>query len=288
MTLRLGIAFVPTLQPETLPQFARDAEAAGLDEIWMWEDCFKQSGIASAAIALASTERIEIGIGLLPAPLRNVALTAMELATVARVYPGRLHGGVGHGVQSWMKQVGAKAASPMTLLREYAEALRRLLDGETVTVDGRYVQLDAVALDWPPQTRVPLWLGGEGPKSLALTGELGDGTLLAGARSAEEIAESVRIALEGRPDGATGPHPVVAALVVATGDGAEERAQRELTNWRQDGERGGAVGGDARQIADAVRRFGDAGVTSIMVQATADEPDIAGLIRVLGEVRTLL
>ena len=74
-----------------------------------------------------------MGIGLLPVPLRNVALTAMELATLERAIPGRLIGGVGHGVQSWMGQVGARVESPVTLLREYSVALRRLLDGESVT-----------------------------------------------------------------------------------------------------------------------------------------------------------
>jgi len=51
-------------------------------------------------------------------PLRNVALTAMEIATLARLFPGRLTAGIGHGVQDWMGQAGAKVESPMTLARE--------------------------------------------------------------------------------------------------------------------------------------------------------------------------
>ena len=47
-----------------------------------------------------------MGIGLLPVPLRNVALTAMELATLERLFPGRLAPGIGHGVLDWMGQVG--------------------------------------------------------------------------------------------------------------------------------------------------------------------------------------
>ena len=39
-------------------------------------------------------------------PLRNVALTAMELATVERMFPGRFVPGIGHGVLDWMGQVG--------------------------------------------------------------------------------------------------------------------------------------------------------------------------------------
>src|SRR5216684_3456286 len=82
--------------------------------------------IAVATAILAATSTVTVGIGLLPVPLRNVALTAMELATLARLFPGRLTAGVGHGVLDWMSQVGAKAASPMTLLREYTAALYAL------------------------------------------------------------------------------------------------------------------------------------------------------------------
>src|SRR3954449_10742799 len=120
------------MPPERLQAVARAAESAGLDELWVWEDCFKQSGIGCAAAALASTSSITVGIGLLPAPLRNVALTAMELATLERTAPGRLIAGVGHGAQEWMTQVGARVASPLTLLEEYASALRALLAGDRV------------------------------------------------------------------------------------------------------------------------------------------------------------
>ena len=60
----------------------------------------------------------------------------MEIAAVERMFPGRLIPGVGHGVLSWMGQVGARVASPLTLMREYVTALRALLAGESVTTTG--------------------------------------------------------------------------------------------------------------------------------------------------------
>ncbi len=98
-------------------------------------------------------ERLRVGVGLLPVPLRNPALAAMEIATVARMFPGRFLPGLGHGVLEWMAQAGAAVASPMTLLREYTAAVRALVAGERVSTAGRYVTLDGVALDWPPPTR---------------------------------------------------------------------------------------------------------------------------------------
>src|SRR6202171_1113461 len=64
-----------------------------------------------------------VGLGVLPTPLRNVVATAMEIATLEAMFPGRLRVGIGHGVQDWMRQGGAPAASPLTLMREYGGAL---------------------------------------------------------------------------------------------------------------------------------------------------------------------
>src|SRR5919106_986275 len=107
----LGAVFRPQLPPEKLRDIARTAEAAGLEELWFWEDCFLEGGVATASAALAWTERLRVGIGLLPVPLRNVALTAMETATLDRLFPGRAMIGVGHGLQGWMGQAGARVPS---------------------------------------------------------------------------------------------------------------------------------------------------------------------------------
>src|SRR5262245_3826556 len=115
----IGAVFRPQLPPERLRAIARLAAEAGRGALWPGGDCFLEGGISAAAAALAWTERLRVGIGLLPVPLRNVAVTAMEAATLERMFPGRAILGVGHGVQSWMGQVGARAESPVTLLGEY-------------------------------------------------------------------------------------------------------------------------------------------------------------------------
>jgi alkanesulfonate monooxygenase SsuD/methylene tetrahydromethanopterin reductase-like flavin-dependent oxidoreductase (luciferase family) len=230
----------------------------------------------------------------------------MEIATVDRLFPGRFVSAVGHGVQSWMAQVGARVESPMTLLREYTVALRRLLNGERVTVAGRYITLDDVALDWPPLTPPALLLGGAGPKSLQLAGELGDGGLLTNALTEDGIREACALIGKGRADAAstagtgttsdtasdrasdTGPD-VVATVITATGDGAQARVDVEVARWGAPSGQGIGVAGDAAVIAAAVRRLGSFGVTTVVIQATADEPDLDGFIGFLGrEVRPLL
>ncbi|GAA1977476.1 LLM class flavin-dependent oxidoreductase [Isoptericola halotolerans] len=287
--VRLGIAHVPTHAPETLRALAEAAEAAGLDDLWVWEDCFKQSGLASAAAALAWTDRIRVGLGLLPVPLRSTAVTAMEVATLARTFPGRFVPGVGHGVQEWMGQSGVRVSSPLTLLREHTEALRRLLAGDEVTTSGRYVSLDAVRLDWPPTEPVPLWLGGVGPRSLALVGELGDGLILANALTPDDVRGSVAAARSAAQDAGRELTDVHATLIATTGPRAQERLDAELPQWGAEPGRGIGAAGDAASIAAAVRTLVDAGATAVAIQPSASEPDLPAFARFLGaEVRPLL
>jgi alkanesulfonate monooxygenase SsuD/methylene tetrahydromethanopterin reductase-like flavin-dependent oxidoreductase (luciferase family) len=203
----LAVVLRPTLPPERIAEQARAAEAAGASELWLWEDCFLTGGIASTAAALAATERIVVGIGILPAPVRNAAFAAMELATLARLHPGRLHAGLGHGLAEWMHQVGAKPASQLTLLEEVTVAVRALLRGETVDTEGRYVRLRGVALDHPPIVVPPVSLGVRGPKSLRVSGRCADGTVLDASASPDDVATARVVIDEGRSEaGRTDDH----------------------------------------------------------------------------------
>jgi alkanesulfonate monooxygenase SsuD/methylene tetrahydromethanopterin reductase-like flavin-dependent oxidoreductase (luciferase family) len=276
----LGVVFVPQLPPERLREVAVAADRAGLDELWLWEDCFRESGIATAAAALGWTKRVRVGIGLMPVPLRNVALAAMEIATLDRLFPGRAQIGVGHGVQDWMGQVGARVPSPVGLLREYVAALRALLRGEEVTTGGRYVHLDAVALDWPPPVPPSIMVGAVGTRTLRLSGELADGTILTGGTPPARVHEARRIIADGQAAaGRTDPHPVVVYLHTATGAGAGARLAAEQARWGYPSMDDIAVSGDAQAIAAAVRRWADAGADTVVLQPTEDDPDPAGFAR---------
>jgi alkanesulfonate monooxygenase SsuD/methylene tetrahydromethanopterin reductase-like flavin-dependent oxidoreductase (luciferase family) len=269
----------------------RTAEDAGLEELWLWEDCFLEGGISAAAAALAWSERLRVGVGLLPVPLRNVAVTAMETATLDRLFPGRAIVGVGHGVQDWMGQVGARAESPVTLLREYLVALRALLRGERVTTDGRYVKLDDVALDWPPQAPVEILAGATGPRTLRLSGEFADGTILTAGTPPEGVRKARRLIDEGRKSASRtdAPHSVVVYLLTATGPDAAARLRAELEAEGAASVPDLGVAGDAEAVAEAVRRLTDAGADTVILQPTADEPDPEAFVRFTAEdVRPLV
>ncbi|GGN82182.1 oxidoreductase [Streptomyces albiflavescens] len=286
----LGAVFRPQLPPERLRAIARLADDAGLEELWLWEDCFLEGGISAAAAALAWTERVRVGVGLLPVPLRNVAVTAMETATLHRLFPGRAIVGVGHGVQDWMGQVGARAESPVTLLREHLDALRALLRGERVTTDGRYVKLDGVALDWPPTSVPEVLAGATGPRTLRLSGEAADGTILTASTAPEGVRRARRLIDEGRQSaGRTDEHRIVVYLRTATGPDAAARLRAEIEANGEDPVPEHGVAGDAGAVAKAVQRLVDAGADTVVLQPTADEPDPEGFVRfVAQEVRPLI
>ena len=268
---RVGCVYRPQFPPERLAEAARVADESGVDELWLWEDCFLSGGLTSAAIALSHSSGLTVGIGVLPVPLRNVALTAMEIATLARAFPGRLRVGVGHGVQDWMAQVGEKVGSPLTLMREYLSALSGLLDGQTVTVKGRYVVLDGVALDWPPDTHVDLLAAATGPKTLRLSGELARGTVISGGTTPSALRDAVAHIRAGTAlRDTSSPHSVTTYLPCATGPDARRRATADLDS-QADANDHVAAYGTAAEIADAARLWVDAGADTIVFQPPADE-----------------
>jgi alkanesulfonate monooxygenase SsuD/methylene tetrahydromethanopterin reductase-like flavin-dependent oxidoreductase (luciferase family) len=174
-----GVMFRREWPADRLLDYAREVEAHDLDEMWVVEDLTFHGGFTQATAALAATTRLTVGIGIAPAVVRNVAYAAMEIATLAQMFPGRFHMGFGHGVDFWIEQVGAVPTSWMSSLRETVSTSMRLLAGENVTMDGDFVHLDAVQLAHPAKVMPPMSLGVRGPKSMALADEVGAGVIFA-------------------------------------------------------------------------------------------------------------
>lgn len=225
----VGVMLPRDLPARDVLTFAQRAEDLGFDQIWVVEDLGFRGGLAQAGPVLAATQNIGVGVGILPAGARNVAFAAMELATLAQLFPGRLTAGIGHGMPDWMKQSGAWPASPLTLLREYTTALRLLLRGEPGPADGQYVQTAGVVLNEIPEIVPPVILGVRRPKSLAIAGQVADGLLLAEPAAPAYITASMEHA--GMVPHTPGTHIVTydAAVVDDDGDAAIERVRPALT-----------------------------------------------------------
>ncbi|GAA3956378.1 LLM class flavin-dependent oxidoreductase [Actinomadura viridis] len=227
---RVGVLLPRDLPAQDVLPYARRAEELGFDEVWVVEDLGWRGGLAQAGPVLASTTGITVGIGILPAGARNVCFAAMELATLAQLYPGRLIAGIGHGMPGWMRQAGAWPASPLSLIIEYTRALRLLLRGEPGPAGGRYVRCEGVVLTQTPGIVPPVILGVRGPRSQAVVGEVADGLLLAEPAAPAYITASLRNLSTATGD--AGGHEIVtydAAAVDDDEDAAVARVRDALT-----------------------------------------------------------
>jgi 5,10-methylenetetrahydromethanopterin reductase len=305
MAKRLGVTFRPEWPPEELPAFARGVERDGFDQLWLIEDCFLTGGLTMAAAALAETDDLKVGIGLLPAAMRNPAVAAMEIAGLTRLHPGRFAVAFGHGVEPWMRQIGARPRNRLAALEETVAAIRALLVGEVVTVDGEHVHLDGVRLTHLPAEPPPILIGTTGPRALAAAGRSADGILLPEG----SVPQAVRWAREQA--GTPGMTVVYAWLSIDDDRAAAAAALRPgLDGWLQMGlypslrEHAGlnvqgiadveddrlralAVAGDARDCARAIAELWAAGADSVVL-VPRHENRADQLAQFTAEVRPLL
>ena len=66
MAADLGVVFRPQSPPEELRETVELADGAGVGSLWLWEDCFLEGGLTTAAAALSWSERLTVGVGCGP------------------------------------------------------------------------------------------------------------------------------------------------------------------------------------------------------------------------------
>ena len=196
---RVGVMLPRDLPIAQVLPFARRAEELGFDELWVVEDLGFRGGIAQAGAILAATNRITVGVGIVPAAARLAAFAAMEFATLGQLFPGRVIAGIGHGMAGWIRSLDAWPASPLTLLSETTTAVRTILRGLPVPQGGRYVSVKDVEFTELPEVVPPVVLGVRGPKSIALAGQISDGVLLAEPAPASYIRAAIEQAAPSGP-----------------------------------------------------------------------------------------
>jgi alkanesulfonate monooxygenase SsuD/methylene tetrahydromethanopterin reductase-like flavin-dependent oxidoreductase (luciferase family) len=275
---RLGIMFDRAWDPAGIPEFAATAEQAGADDLWVVEDLGWSGGFTAATAALAATRNLRVGLGIAPAPFRNPALFAMETATLGRIFPGRFVAGLGHGVAGWVESVGAAPGSSMALLEESIVAVRALLRGEQVKMQGREVRLDDIRLVHSPQEIPPVFAAAVRSKTLELTGRAAQGTVIAEGHGPADLPGLLAHIKRG---GAAEDHElVVFAYARLTGDDADNRGEDELASlvegqasWlgRQPADLF-TVTGSPTEAAERVRSLGRSGATSVILRLVGPDP----------------
>jgi len=221
LKLGLQLGYWGAAPPEGFVELAQEAEGLGFDSVWTAEawgsDCF-----TPLAWIGAHTRRIRLGTAVCQISARQPTATAMAALTLDHLSGGRAILGLGVSgpqvVEGWY---GRPFAKPLSRTREYVDIVRQVLRRQApVTSDGPHYPLPyrgegawglgkpLKSITHPLRSDLPLFLGAEGPKNVALACEIADGWLplyyspfrpevyadsLAGMRPGFEIAQLVQV-----------------------------------------------------------------------------------------------
>jgi alkanesulfonate monooxygenase SsuD/methylene tetrahydromethanopterin reductase-like flavin-dependent oxidoreductase (luciferase family) len=311
--MRFGAAF--WIQRTTWPEL-RDAclavERAGWDSLWVDDHLLadegdpsdpKLEGWATISALAVVTQHIRLGLLVGANTFRGPGLTAKLATTVDHLSGGRFVLGLGGG---WFERehgafgfdFGVGFGERLDRLDEAAGLIRRLLDGERVTHEGRfYAMHDAICAPRPVQARLPILIGGSGPgKTLRTTARHAD--LWNGFGVPERIAHVSdvlcdRCAEIGRPFDEIERTVTIHAVIrdtkrAATAAWAETAHPHGIVGRvAADGtDRGLTVGGSPADVARYLAGYREAGIGEVMVVFRA--PFDARTIERVGEVREAL
>ena len=264
--------FLPQLRMsfDTILERTLAAEAAGFDSVWLMDHLAAPAapewdtleGWTLAAGLATRTSRIRLGHLVTCDPFRHPAVLAKMAATLDVLSDGRLELGLGWGsVDAELRTFGIDAGPAperAARLRETLEILPRMFTGEPFDYKGAHYELaGAVGRPVPVQPRVPVHIGGAGPKlTMPLVREFADWWNCP-SYAADRLAE---VRPQAGPARVSVQHPVGLAAGDADRDEVAAIVERRFGSW------GGVVTGTPSQVADALSADVEVGARGFVLQ----------------------
>jgi F420-dependent oxidoreductase-like protein len=256
---------------------AKNAEAAGLDNVWM-ANIFSFDAISTLALIGRETKRIGLGTAVTPTYPRHPTAIAQQALTTAAASGNRFTLGIGLSHQVVIENMlGFSYEKPARHMREYLSVLMPLARGETVNFNGEHYRVNGVTLGIPGVQAMPVVVAALGPAMLRLAAELADGTntWMVGPKTMENhiVASLTRAASDA---GRSQPRVVGGYPVILTNkpDQAREQIAQNLTiygqlpSYRAMLDREGVAGpadiaivGDENRLRGEIARLENIGVT---------------------------
>jgi F420-dependent oxidoreductase-like protein len=174
--------------PPNQPELFRLADELGFDSIWTAE-AYGSDVLTPLAWYGAATSRVRLGTGIAQLSARPPTTLAMAAMTLDHLSGGRVILGVGASnpqvVEGWY---GQPYPRPLERTREYIDILRAVMARQgPVTYQGKHYALPhpggtglgkpLKSTLHPVRAEIPIFLAAEGPKNVALAGEVADGWL---------------------------------------------------------------------------------------------------------------
>ena len=187
--MKFGVGIVPHNLNETAVS-AKLAEDQGFDYIGipdsqsLWRELY-----LSLSVVANATKKVRLGPMVTNALTRHPAVSASAIATLNEISGGRAFLGIGSG-DSAILNLGLRPAK-MRDLREYIHALRTILSGQTYEYNGRPIHVQ-----WS-EDRVSIVMSAEGPKTLAMAGEIADAVIVHSGLTKDVLADTISRIREG-------------------------------------------------------------------------------------------
>jgi 5,10-methylenetetrahydromethanopterin reductase len=161
------------------PAHVQVAETLGYRRAWLYDSPALYPDVWMVLSGCAQrTSRIGLGPGVLVPSLRHPMVNAAAIAELVNQAPGRVAVAVGSGFTG--RFTLGKRPMPWRQVAEYVRCLRALLAGETSEWDGAKIRmLQPTGFGAQRPIDVPVLIGADGPKGLAVAAELGDGVFSA-------------------------------------------------------------------------------------------------------------
>jgi 5,10-methylenetetrahydromethanopterin reductase len=225
-----GFVFHDVPAGRDLVELGRRAEELGYGSLWVAETRLTRDAVSAVGALAASTSEIRLGTSIVNTWTRGPVLMALTAASLNDLAAGRFVLGLGTASDPLISNQGVERRRPLTQMREYVDAVRRLLRLESVTVDGEVVRVHDVTLDLvraaPREPlEVPIYIGATGERMLDLAAEIADGVIL----NLFLPAEYTRVA-RGRVGSLEAPQ-LVGAAVSHDGDEARSVTRRFVTMY---------------------------------------------------------
>jgi 5,10-methylenetetrahydromethanopterin reductase len=169
------------------PAYVQLAETLGYRRAWLYDSPALYPDVWMILTRCAErTSRIGLGPGVLVPSLRHPMVNAAAIAELADLAPGRVAVAIGSGFTG--RFTLGKRPMPWRQVAEYVRCLKALLAGETAEWDGAKIRmLHQSGYGAKRPVRVPILIGADGPKGLAVAAELGDGVFSAALPQPEAV-----------------------------------------------------------------------------------------------------
>ena len=155
---------------------AQHAEAAGYQDAWL-ADAGGLDAFTLAPMLLEATERLRVGIAVVPAYTRTPAVMASTMAVINQAWPGRFIPGFGTSshaiIEGWH---GLKLEKPLTRMKETVALLRSMMAGEKTGFAG--ATLASHGYRQAPSESAPIYLAALRSKMVETAAEIADGVIL--------------------------------------------------------------------------------------------------------------